>query len=100
MWAAAATAGAPTDVAAYLLTQGPVGVLALVIGTIGWLAWKRERDRADAADRRSDTERAGKDALAREIIDKVVPALVESTRAVHDATEEQRDRDREHRRRD
>lgn len=66
-----------TGVAGVLLNQGVIGALALVIGWVGLQGWRRERDRADA-------ERAAKDALVREIMDKIVPALVESTRAQRD----------------
>jgi hypothetical protein len=78
--AEAVAAGGPSDVVGWLIAQGPVGVLALVIG----YGWKRERDRADNEQRRGDAERAAKDALARELIDKVVPALGESTRATQE----------------
>lgn len=71
--AAAASSGAPTSIAGWFIAQGPVGVLALVIG----YGWKRERDRADA-------ERAGSQALVRELVDKILPALAESTRATRD----------------
>lgn len=74
------TSGAASPVSGateVLLNQGPIGALAIVIGWVGWTGWRRERDRADA-------ERAAKDALVREFLDKVVPALVESTRAQRD----------------
>jgi hypothetical protein len=76
VWATAAAAG-PGGISDVLLNQGPIGALALVIGWVGWTAWKRERDRADA-------ERASKDALVREFMDKALPALLESTRATRD----------------
>jgi hypothetical protein len=60
-----------------LLAAGPIGAVAIVAIAFFWVAWKRERDRADS-------ERAAKDALVRELIDKVLPALLESTRATRD----------------
>jgi hypothetical protein len=78
--AEAVTAGGSPDLVGWLIAQGPVGVLALVIG----YGWKRERDRADSEQRRGDAERAAKDALARELIDKVVPALGDSTGAIRE----------------
>lgn len=66
---AAADSGT-VDIAAWLVAQGPVGALALVIG----YGWKRERDRADAAV-------ADKDRMVQSLIDRVVPALTESTAA-------------------
>lgn len=69
-----------TGVASVLLNQGPIGALCLVIGWVGLIGWRRERDRADA-------ERGAKDALVREFLDKVVPALVESSRAQRDFVE-------------
>lgn len=77
MLAGSVTPETATTVASVLLNQGPIGALALAIGSFGFIAWKRERDRADA-------ERAAKDALVREFIDKVVPALVESSRVQRD----------------
>lgn len=66
-----------TGVASSLLAAGPIGALAIVAIGFFWVAWKRERDRADA-------ERAAKDALVREFMDKALPALLESTRATRD----------------
>ncbi|MCD5310784.1 hypothetical protein [Kineosporia babensis] len=42
-----------------------------------FFAWKREATRADA-------ERAAKDDLVKEFLDKVVPSLTESTRAIRE----------------
>jgi hypothetical protein len=84
---AAAAAGTGPDVVGWLVAQGPVGVLALVIAYGYRMERARadsERARADAERARGDAERASKDALARELIDKIVPALGESTRATRD----------------
>ena len=72
-----ATPEVVTGVASTLLAAGPVGAVAIVAIAFFWVAWKRERDRADA-------ERAAKDLLVREIMDKTLPALLESTRATRD----------------
>ena len=70
-----------------LLAAGPIGALAIIAIGFFWVAWKRERDRADS-------ERASKDALVRELLDKVVPALVEATRVQRDFVDIARDRQR------
>jgi hypothetical protein len=88
---AAAAAADPTSIAAYLLAQGPVGVLALVIGWFGWQVLKRERDRADAERTRADAERARTDTLVNDLLSKAIPALEESARTQKELVEWFRD---------
>lgn len=78
--AEAVAASGPQDVVGWLVSQGPLGICVIIIG----YGWKRERDRADNERARGDAERAAKDALAQQLIDKVVPALGEATRATQD----------------
>lgn len=84
--AATVSGGAAQGVTDTFLKQGPAGAIALVAIGVFWLAWRRESARAD-------TERAAKEALVREVIDKVVPALTEATRVQRDFVEQAR-RDR------
>jgi TRAP-type C4-dicarboxylate transport system permease large subunit len=76
-----------TGVADTFLGAGIAGAIALVAIAFFWIAWKREAARADA-------ERAAKDALVREFMDRVVPALVESTRVQRDFVDMARERAR------
>jgi hypothetical protein len=83
----AANASASVDAATTLAQAGPWGAAFIVVGSVAlrvfYVVWKRERDRADRAD---DAYAA----LVRELLDKVVPAIVESTRAVRDYVDHER----------
>lgn len=72
----AANSGAPTSIEGWAISQGPLGVLVLCL----IYGLRQERKRADA-------ERAGSQALARELVDTVLPALAESTQAIRDLVE-------------
>lgn len=78
--AEAVTASGPQDAVGWLVSQGPLGICVIIIG----YGWRAEHNRANSEQRRGDAERAAKDALAQQLIDKVVPALGESTRATQD----------------
>lgn len=86
-----ASAASGADLPAWLIAQGPIGVLALAIG----YGWKRERDRADSERERADAERASAEAviaaeraktdeLVDRFLDRIVPALEGSTRATEE----------------
>lgn len=78
-----ASAGATTntDLLGLAVSNGPLGVLCLALA----YGWKRERDRADAAV-------ADKDRLLERFLEKVVPALEQSTQAIRDLAEARRGR--------
>lgn len=74
------SSGTPTSVEGWAISQGPLGVLVLCL----IVALRFERKRADA-------ERAGSQALARELVDTVLPALAESTQAIRDLVRQSED---------
>jgi hypothetical protein len=84
--AATVSTDAAQGVTETFLKQGPAGAIALVAIGVFWVAWRRESARADA-------ERAAKDALVKEFLDKVVPALTEATRTQREFVDQAR-RDR------
>lgn len=86
------------QIGAALIGNGPIGILAAIAiwfarDTLkrergeATAALLRERERADAARADAAAERAARDALVRELLDKVVPALAESSRVVQDFLE-------------
>ncbi len=78
---AAAGVSSQTDLLGLAVANGPLGILCLALA----YGWKRERDRGDRAV-------ADKDRLVETFIEKVVPALEQSTAAVRALAEARRDR--------
>jgi len=73
-----------------LLEYGPGGLIALIIGVFSWLQLKIERARGDRERDRADAERERADEATDKfigIIERVLPALAESTRAAQDLVE-------------
>ena len=79
--AAAAGTGGGTDWIQWALNQGGAFIGMLVCG----YAWRKAESRADA-------ERAARDLLAGQFMDKVIPALTESTRVQREFVELARNR--------
>jgi hypothetical protein len=71
--AAAADPGSGSDFVQWALNQGGAFIVALVTG-YGW--WRAEK--------RADAERTSRDALAQQFMDKVIPALEQSTTALRE----------------
>ena len=63
-----------------LTNAGPFGAVLVFAFAFFYLVWKRERDRADRAD-------AAKDAMVRELIDKIMPLVGEAVRTQRDFIE-------------
>jgi len=85
------------DIGTWFLQQGPVGVLALVIGIFGHQQLKIERLRGDRERDRADLERARADETAARVvalIERILPSLAESTRATQEFLDINRSRDR------
>lgn len=91
------------QVGSALLGAGPVGLIAFIAlwfarDTLrqqradAAAALARETERADAERADAAAARADKDALQREIMDKVIPALAESSRVTRDFVEISRTR--------
>jgi hypothetical protein len=94
----AATVAVVEQIPTALLTYGPGGLIALIIGVFSWQQLKIERARGDRERDRADAGRARADDQADRIvalIERVLPALVDSTRATEELLDySRRDRDR------
>jgi hypothetical protein len=86
--AAAATGSSPgfDPLTTWLIGQGTLGVI--IIGMA--YAIRKESARADSERARADRAEAAKDAMVDTFIDRVIPALTESTSATRELAEARR----------
>jgi hypothetical protein len=90
--AAVVTTASPaggTDVMTWLIAQGPLGIIC--VGLI--IALRKESNRADSERARADAADAGKDAMVSAFIERIVPALTESTAATRELADVRRRRE-------
>lgn len=86
-WLTAVAAGpSPGDLAVY----GPLGVLAVAALAGAIMVYRDQRTQIIAAQDRADRISAEKDALAKDVMEKVIPVLTQAVTVMGLATELQR----------